>query len=258
MVRRAAAGPGSRAGRFSASVSTISGTPGPAIWWSQSMTSWPTVMAGNVAGSTSWGTRPSISVVSGTTTPRAGVPAATIPSRRRGPRQRRRRHGPHRRTIAGTRACHRREPGREPARRRRPPTAAAGSSRSRTGRAAHTMTQARQQPDLGAEFVGLRRHEERADDRHEEGEHDPSGAAGGHGLRVGDHEEQEDQHLGRGHDHPPEVEPHTGANAQRAVMQCPEAARSPMPTARRDPERRRHAEQVQPAGDQQPHADDHG
>ena len=36
---------------------------------------------------------------------------------------------------------------------------------------------------------------------------DASDPSGRHGLRVRDHEEQEDQHLGRGHDHPPEVEP---------------------------------------------------
>ena len=52
--------------------------------------------------------------------------------------------------------------------------------------------------------------------------------------------------------------PQTGANAQFAVMQWPEPARRPTPTARVDPERRREGEEVQPPRDQQPADDDDG
>ena len=66
--------------RFSASVSTIAWAPSPAISWFQSSTPCSTVIVGNVAGSTSWGTRPRTSSASVTTTLRAVVPATNTPS----------------------------------------------------------------------------------------------------------------------------------------------------------------------------------
>ena len=50
--------------------------------------------------------------------------------------------------------------------------------------------------------------------------------------------------------------PQTGANAQFAVMQWPEPASRPIPTTSVIQKRRGQGEQLQPAGDQQPAADD--
>ena len=57
--------------RFSARVRTISRAPAPVISWFQSSTSCSTVIEGKVAGSTSWGTRPSTSAARAVTTPRS-------------------------------------------------------------------------------------------------------------------------------------------------------------------------------------------
>ena len=48
-------------------------------------------------------------------------------------------------------------------------------------------------------------------------------------LRVGDHEEEEDEHLGGGDEHPPEVAPVIGPRCQRAVIAWPHSASTPMP-----------------------------
>ena len=101
--------------------------------------------------------------------------------------------------------------------------------------------------------------QERAGDGDEEAEHDPPDLPSRHRLRVRDHEEQEDQHLGRGDDHPPEVEPADGRERPvrgHAVARRRRGCRRR--SARRDPEGRGEAEQVQPPRDQQPAADDHG
>ena len=177
--------------RFSASVTRISGAAA-AIAWSKSATSCATVIAGSVAGSTVRGTPSSISVVSGTTSPRAGVPAATTPT-------------PRTSTAATVSPMPGRAPRTIPAPAPPPSTSRVANRREVVGRRARLGQQpveerpggahddqAREEADLGAELVGLRRHQQRARHGHEEPEHDPPDPPGRHGLRVGDHEEQED------------------------------------------------------------------
>jgi hypothetical protein len=114
-----------------------------------------------------------------------------------------------------------------------------------------------QQPDLGPELVGLGRHEQDARDRHEDAEDDPPDAPGRRRLRVGDHEEQEDEDLGRGDDDPEVV----GAADRLECPPCGHAVSGrgerPETERQRHPERRGQAEEQEPAGDQQPAADDH-
>ena len=142
------------------------------------------------------------------------APRAREPACRR-PRCRPRRRG-RRAPISATRAPPRRSP--TPA---SPPVASrvakpteivgaergSGRTRSRIGRAAHRRPRDRRaaRPSCrtrsvcGAISSVLATATSSA-------EHDPPDPPCRHGLRVGDHEEQEDQDLGRGHDHPPEVE----------------------------------------------------
>ena len=134
--------------------------------------------------------------------PRAGVPATTMPA-------------PRTKTAAtisadpqgarGATPAPASPPSSEPVANRRRSSAAdrgSGRSRSSSGRAAQTTTSPARSPTLVPNSFGLRRHQERARDRHEQAEDDPPDAPGRHGLGVGDHEEQEDQHLGRRDDRP--------------------------------------------------------
>ena len=177
--------------------------------WSKSPTSWGTVIVGKVAVSTWCGTR-------------------------RGSRRRpaRGRHGP----ASRPRRCRRRGRGRRrPARAQRPrrgrsrrpapppvtsrvakrrTSSAAergsGTSRSSSGRAAHTRTSPASSPTLVHHSLVWGAISSVLATADQQPEHDPSDVPGRHGLGVRDHEEQEDQDLGRGHDDPPEVDPADG------------------------------------------------
>ena len=171
------------------------------ISWFQSRTSCSTVIEGKVAGSTSWGTRPSTSAAVGIDDAARRCPggddgrrrAPPTNARNSAPRSSRAGAPPTRRSVAGSAAASAR-------------AGRARSSRSRSGRPAQTTAS----PPSSATFVPnssvCGAMSERAGHGDEEAEHDPAAASGRHGLRVGDHEEQEDQDLGRGDDHPPVVE----------------------------------------------------
>ena len=117
--------------------------------------------------------------------------------------------------------------------------------------------EAGEEGDLRPELVRLRGDEDRARDRDEDAEDDPPDATGRDGLRVRDHEEQEDQDLRRGHDHAPEVDPADGAERPVRGHAVAGARQQADPRDERQPERRRQAEELQAPGDQQPAADDH-
>ena len=250
---RRAAAPRSRAARFSARVRTISCAPGPVISWFQSRTSCSTVIEGKVAGSTWWGTRPSTSAALAVTTPRAGPrrrrwpsPSTATSARNSAtPEQQGAATPPRRRSIAGSAALS----GRAVPRRQQPiGDRAAG---------AHDGQPAEQR-DLGPELVGLRRHQQRAGHGDEEAERDPADAPGRHGLRVRDHEEQEDEDLGRRDDHPPVVEAAHGRErpaGDHAVARRREHADA---GGEGDPERHRGGEEPEASGDQQPADEDDG
>ena len=91
-------------------------------------------------------------------------------------------------------------------------------------------------------------------DRH--GVHEPPARALGDRPRVGDHEEEEDEDLGRGDEQPPEVEPGDRAEVPRRRHLVPgrgehrDARRERQPEADRDPD------EVQPREDREPAADD--
>ncbi len=82
-------------------------------------------------------------------------------------------------------------------------------------------------------------------------------AAGRHRLRVGDHEEEEDEHLGREEDHPPVVEP--AHWRERPPRHHGMAGRGEEPEAgrEREPERDRGGEEPETRGDEQPADQDH-
>ena len=115
-----------------------------------------------------------------------------------------------------------------------------------------------EQRDLRPELRGLRRHQQRAGHGDEEAERDPAAAAGRHGLRVRDHEEQEDEDLGRGDDHPPVVEAAHGR--ERPAGDHAVARRREHADARRQgqPERHRRGQEPEASGDQQPADEDDG
>ena len=149
--------------------------------------------------------------------------------------------------------------GREPAARTRRRSSAAdrgsGRSRSRSGRAAQTTTRPGEQPDLGPELVGLGRHQERAGDRRRGGR-TRSARRGRPGTVFGSviMKNRKIRTSGEVTITRQKSTPQTGANAQFAVMQWPEAARIPIADRQRHPERRGQGEQVQAPGDQQPAA----
>ncbi len=76
--------------------------------------------------------------------------------------------------------------------------------------------------------------------------------AAGHRLRIGDHEEEEDQHLGREHDHAPVVE--AAHWRERPPRHHGVAGRGENPEARckREPERRCRGEEPEARSDQEP------
>ena len=123
-----------------------------------------------------------------------------------------------------------------------------------TRRADHE--QAGEEAHLRPEFVGLRGDQQRAGDRHHQGKHEASHAAGRHGAGVGDHEEEEDHDLRRGDDHAPEID---AADRRKrparghAMARCSEEADT---DRQRDPIDTRHGPQVQPPGDERPAPDD--
>ena len=170
------------------------------------------------------GSRPSTSSAGGSTKPRAGPPAATMAT-------------PTSATASSSAPARgRARPPAPPVTRRRanrsgssPSEPAGGTSRSRSGRAAHTITRLPRSATLVPNSFVCGAIEDRRHDREHEREHDPADPTGRHRLRVGEHEEQEDEHLGRGDDHHQKSNPHTGAKAHRATMQCPDAATSPTP-----------------------------
>ena len=115
--------------------------------------------------------------------------------------------------------------------------------------------QAAEQADLGPELVRLRRHQERAGDGHEEGEHDTADAPGRQRPRIRDHEEQEDEHLRRRDDHAPVVEPAHRRERPAGDHAVPGRGEQPDAGRQGDPERRRRGEQLEAVGDE--HAADH-
>ncbi len=193
----------------------------------------------------------------GTMTPRAGAPAATIPTPTATDRDTDQPHPHERAEDSGAGVTADGEAGREPAEivcRRS--WFGNQSVQDRTTRA--DDDQAAEQGDLGPELLRLCRHQERADHRDEEAEHGPADSPGRHGLRVGDHEEHEDQHLWRGDDHSPVVEP--ADRRERPARRHAVSGRreQPDPGGQGDPERRRHGEQPQARRDQQPADEDDG
>ena len=251
------AAPGSRARGSRPASARWPGRPAPAISWSKSVTSWSTVIVGNVAGSTWWGTRSRTSAVSGDDEParrRPGdddadpedehgrddepdpeaAPRATpAPGRRR--------------SRAGSRTG-----------RCRPPWSAAparagrGSAGPRTRRPGPTSS-----PTLVPNSSVWGAMQERARDGDEDAEHDPPDPPGRHGLRVRDHEEQEDQDLGRGDDDAPEVDAADGRERPVRDHAVARAGEEPDADVEGHPEARGEAEQMQPPRDQQAAADDH-
>ena len=230
--------------------------PGPTNERSNSPTSWGTVIVGKVAVSTWCGTRRRISSTSGAGTPRAGVPARTMPA-------------PSTRTDTAASAIRPaprrpRAPALSPVARRvakrRTSSAAergSGTIRSSSGRAAHTSTRPESSPTLvhhslvwGAISSVLAM-----------ATSSPNATRptrpGRHGLGVRDHEEEEDQDLGRGHDRPPEVGPADGRERPVGDHAVARACEHSGARGQRQPERGRHGQQMQPTRDQQAAADDH-
>ena len=107
-----------------------------------------------------------------------------------------------------------------------------GTSRSRSGRAAQMTTRPARRPTLvpnSSVWGAIRSVLATATST---AEHDATDPPGRHGLRVGDHEEQEDQDLGRGDDHAPEVEAADGRE-RPVARSCSARTRraTPRPTA---------------------------
>ncbi len=255
--RPPAGAPGSRARRFSARVRTSPGPSGRAISGSKSDTSCSTVIAGKVPGSTSCGTRSRISSEVATIGPARGRPGGddADPDDEHSRHDQSDPHGAAQDTDPGV--------GR-PSRAgvaNRPISSAvdrgSGTSRSRIGRAAHTSTRPESSPTFVPNSLVCGASSRVLATATRKPNIDSPDTSGRRGLGVGDHEEQEDQHLGRGDDHSPEVE--SADRLERPVRghAVPGAGEQPDPDRQRNPERRSQGEQVQPSGDQQPAADDH-
>ena len=118
--------------------------------------------------------------------------------------------------------------------------------RSRIGRAAQTTTRPASSPTFVPHSSVCGAISSTLATATRSAEHDPADPAGRHGLRVGDHEEQEDQDLRRGHDRPARSRPRRRArttSSRSCSGRTP--ARRPTPDGQRDPERRRKPEQLQ-------------
>ena len=88
-------------------------------------------------------------------------------------------------------------------------------------------------------------------------EHDAGDAAGGHGLGVGDHEEQEDEDLGRREHDPPEVGAADRGERPTRRDGVPEGGEDGHAGRQRQPEGQAHAEQAQATADEQATGEDH-
>ena len=137
------------------------------------------------------------------------------------------------------------------------PVPGAGTSRSRIGRAAQTTTRPASRATLVPNSLVCGAISRVLATPTSTPNSDATDPPGGHRLRVGDHEEQEDQHLRGGHDHPPEVEPAHGRERPAGGHAVPgrrERSRGRRPSVTQNeaarPSRRRRA------GDQQPAAED--
>ena len=85
--------------------------------------------------------------------------------------------------------------------------ARATAHRSNKPRNGHITTSPARSPTLAPNSVVCGAIRRAHTSRQRERPHNAPGGSHRDGLRVGDHEEDEDQQLGRGDDHPPEVEP---------------------------------------------------
>ena len=131
---------------------------------------------------------------------RAGTPASTSSADER--RRTRQRHDAE--SGAAERAARCREAAwkRDVQAGRGPPRSAASSS---SGRARQTIASAPRRATLRGELGPLRRDQQRRQQADADRRRHAGRSAARDRLRVGDHEEEEDQHLGREHEHPPEV-----------------------------------------------------
>ena len=166
-------------------------------------TSCSTEIAGNVAGSMSWGTRPRTSSAART----SGRGPAT--RRRRWRRRRRRRRRRSARPARGDGAAAGRRSPRRAVRtgRSSPPSVArAPGGRAADGRRRRRRARRGARPWCRTRSVCGAISSVLAKPTSSPNTHPPD-PAGRHRLRVRDHEEQEDQDLGRRDDHPPVVEP---------------------------------------------------
>ena len=116
--------------------------------------------------------------------------------------------------------------------------------------------QRREDGDLRRELGRLRRDQE----RREEPDSDRVGAASrvarGRRLRVGDHEEEKDEDLGRGDEQPPELRALDRPDVPGGRHRVPARGEDADPRGEREPEADGDLQEVQPAEDEEPADDD--
>ena len=114
----------------------------------------------------------------------------------------------------------------------------------------------REDRDLRRELGRLRRDQERREQSHSDRVRAPSRGARGRRLRVGDHEEEEDEDLGRGDEQPPELpaldRPDVPGGRHRVAARGEHAD----PGGERQPEPDGDLQQVQPPQDEEASDDD--
>ena len=106
-----------------------------------------------------------------------------------------------------------------------------------------------EQPDLRAELRLLRGDEQGAEQSDAHGERDPRDASAGDRLRVGDHEEHEQQDLGRGHERRPERPARDRSEVPARGHRVIGDRDHGQPGGERDPEPHRDAQQADPPED---------
>ena len=107
-------------------------------------------------------------------------------------------HGQGRGQQQGRAQHRRRRPAQPPHHRQPTASLLQGLQQANQGETSGTREhEAGQQRGLGPELEGRRAQEKHRQDRDDRAEHEPADLSFGHSARVGDHEEREDQNLGR-------------------------------------------------------------
>ncbi len=113
-----------------------------------------------------------------------------------------------------------------------------------------------EQRDLRPELGGLRGDQDCGEHSDAHRVHPTACPARGHGLRVGDHEEQEDEHLGRERQHPPEILVRDRAEVPPCRHRVPGGREHGEADGEREPEADGDLEQAQPPENQEAAGDD--